>query len=54
MSIANVFFYEKETNEILEDFTIDFEEVSDIYVFVEDYINRYNVDIKKIGFITLY
>lgn len=54
MSICNVFFYDKQTNEIIEDFTIDFQEISDIYNFVEDYIKRYNVDISKIGFITLY
>lgn len=54
MNICNVFFYERQTGEMLHDFTIDFEEISDIYVSIEDYINTYNVDIDKIGFITLY
>ena len=50
MKECTVHVYEKETNKVIDEFIIDYQEITDIYNFLDNAIHDYNIPYYKIGY----
>lgn len=50
MKECTIYLYEKETKAVIDEFNIDYQEISDIYEFLDTAIHDYNIPYYKIGY----
>lgn len=48
MKECTIYLYKKETNELIDEFIIDYQEISDIYEFLDNAIHDYDIPYYKI------
>lgn len=50
MKECTLHLYQKETNELIDEFIIDYQEISDIYEFLDSVIHDYDIPYYKITY----
>ena len=50
MKECTIHLYQKETNELIDEFIIDYQEITDIHEFVDTVIHNYDIAYYKIGY----
>lgn len=52
MKECTIHLYQKETNELIDEFIIDYQEISDIHEFIDNVIHDYDIPYYKITYTT--